>query len=247
MGVEPAMNAKPRDIPGALDETIDFLQIESGPERPEGSHDMPRTTPQGQQRYTFTSGCPAARRLHDQAGRRPGGVRRGLLRHQRLRQGGRAQADHPEPRHRASRRRPVHEPEVSEPAGDPRHQVERLGRHLRRHGVRRRPEPRQRPGPVPRRDAAGRGPRMAQGAGRRGGVPPRPRDRPPRPQAREPVHGRGRGQDRRLRPLQDDLVAAGQPPLREHRHLPLHGPRDLDRQVQQADRHLCHRRDPLSR
>ena len=51
------MNAKTRDIPGALDETIDFLQIESGLDRPEGSHDMPRTTPQGQHRYTFTSGA----------------------------------------------------------------------------------------------------------------------------------------------------------------------------------------------
>ena len=57
MGVEPAMNAKTRNIPGALDETIDFLQIESGPDRPEGSHDMPRTTPQGQHRYTFNSGA----------------------------------------------------------------------------------------------------------------------------------------------------------------------------------------------
>jgi eukaryotic-like serine/threonine-protein kinase len=51
------MNAKTRDVPGGLDETIDFLHIESGPDRPEGSHDMPRTTPQGQHRYTFNSGA----------------------------------------------------------------------------------------------------------------------------------------------------------------------------------------------
>ena len=36
-------------------------------------------------------------------------------------------------------------------------------------------------------------------------------------------------------------------PLRERRHLPLHGAGDLHRQVSQADRHLRHRRDPLSR
>src|SRR4051812_6971320 len=57
MGVEPEMNAKTRDNPGALDETIDFLHIESGLDEPEGSHDMPRTTPQGQHRYTFNSGA----------------------------------------------------------------------------------------------------------------------------------------------------------------------------------------------
>ncbi len=51
------MNAKIREKPAPLDETIDFLHIESGPDRPEGSHDMPRTTPQGQHRYTFTSGA----------------------------------------------------------------------------------------------------------------------------------------------------------------------------------------------
>jgi eukaryotic-like serine/threonine-protein kinase len=51
------MNAKPREQSKALDETIDFLHIESGPDRPEGSHDMPRTTPQGQHRYTFSSGA----------------------------------------------------------------------------------------------------------------------------------------------------------------------------------------------
>jgi serine/threonine protein kinase len=62
MGAEPAMNAKIQEKPAHLDETIDFLHIESGPDRPEGSHDMPRTTPQGQQqqqqhRYTFGSGA----------------------------------------------------------------------------------------------------------------------------------------------------------------------------------------------
>ena len=58
MGVESEMNAKTRDIPGAaLTETIDYLQNESGLDRPEGSQDMPRTTPQGQHRYTFNSGA----------------------------------------------------------------------------------------------------------------------------------------------------------------------------------------------
>ena len=56
MGVESVMNAKPRDIPRALTETVDYLQNESGLDRPEGSQDMPRTTPQGQHRYTFNSG-----------------------------------------------------------------------------------------------------------------------------------------------------------------------------------------------
>lgn len=58
MGVEPAMNAKTRDNPTPLAETIDFLPTnESGPERPEGQPDMPRNSPQGQHRYTFTSGA----------------------------------------------------------------------------------------------------------------------------------------------------------------------------------------------
>ena len=61
------------------------------------------------------------------------------------------------------------------------------------HGVRRRPEPGQRPGAAPRTGMpAGRGPRLAQGAGRGRGLPPRPRDRPPRPEAGQHVHGRGR-------------------------------------------------------
>ncbi len=51
------MSAKPRVHPEALDETIDFLHIDAGPDRPEGSHDMPRTTPRGQHRYTFSSGA----------------------------------------------------------------------------------------------------------------------------------------------------------------------------------------------
>ncbi len=51
------MNAKTRDNPTPLTETIDFLHIESGPDGPEGSQDMPRTTPQGQHRYTFSSGA----------------------------------------------------------------------------------------------------------------------------------------------------------------------------------------------
>jgi serine/threonine protein kinase len=51
------MNAKAQNNPAPLTETIDFLHIESGPDRPEGSQDMPRNTPQGQHRYTFSSGA----------------------------------------------------------------------------------------------------------------------------------------------------------------------------------------------
>jgi serine/threonine protein kinase len=51
------MSAKPQDLTATLDETIDFLPIDSGPDGAEGSHDMPRTTPQGQHRYTFSSGA----------------------------------------------------------------------------------------------------------------------------------------------------------------------------------------------
>ncbi len=54
------MSAKARDLtgPAGLDETIDFRKSESAPDRPEGGHAMPRTTPQGQQhRYTFGSGA----------------------------------------------------------------------------------------------------------------------------------------------------------------------------------------------
>ena len=73
-------------------------------------------------------GRPPARRLHDQAGHRPGRVRRGLLRHVRLRQGSRAEADPPQPRRRAPRGRAVHEPEVPEPADDLRPEEQRRGR-----------------------------------------------------------------------------------------------------------------------
>ena len=97
----------------------------------------------------------------------------------------------------------------------------------------------------PERDAAGRGPPLAQGAGRGRGLSPRPRDRPPRPEAGQPVHGGGDRQDRRLRPGQADHAQPGDRALREHRDLPLHGPRDRLGQVQQADRRLRHRRDPL--
>ena len=90
-----------------------------------------------------------------------------------------------------------------------------------------------------------RGADLAQGAGRGGGVPARPRHRPPRPEAGQPVHGRGDRQDRRLRPLQGDHPEPGGRPLRERRDLLLHGPRDLDGQVPEADRHLRHRRDPV--
>ena len=91
----------------------------------------------------------------------------------------------------------------------------------------------------------GRGPPLAQGAGRGGRLPPRPRDRPPRPEAGEPVHGGRDRQDRRLWPGQADHAQPGDRALREHRHLPLHGPRDRLGQVPQADRRLRHRRDPL--
>ena len=190
-------------------------------------------------------GRPAARRLHDQARHRPRGLRRGLLRHLRLRQGSRAQADPAQPRRRAPRGRAVHEPEVPEPADDLRPEDQRRRRHVRRHGVRRRPQPGQRPEAVSRRAAAGRGPPLAQGAGRGRRLPARPRDRPPRPEAGQPVHGGGDRQDRRLRPGQADHAQPGDRALREHRHLPLHGPRDRLGQVPQADRRLRDRRDPL--
>ena len=51
------MKANTQASPAVLDETIDFLHIESGPDKPEGSQDMPRNTPQGQHRYTFSSGA----------------------------------------------------------------------------------------------------------------------------------------------------------------------------------------------
>jgi len=50
------MNAKTPDQ-SHLTETMDFHHNESGPDRPEGSQDMVRTTPQGQHRYTFGSGA----------------------------------------------------------------------------------------------------------------------------------------------------------------------------------------------
>ena len=87
--------------------------------------------------------------------------------------------------------------------------------------------------------------RLAQGAGRRGRLSARPRHRPSRPEAGEPVHGGRARQDRRLRAGQADHAQPGDRALREHRHLPLHGPRDRLGQVQQADRHLRHGRDPL--
>ena len=90
-----------------------------------------------------------------------------------------------------------------------------------------------------------RGPALAQGAGRGGRLPARSRHRPPRPQAGQSLHGRGDRQDRRLRPGQADHPQPRDRALREHRHLPLHGPRDRLGQVSQADRHLRDRRDPL--
>ena len=109
-------------------------------------------------------GSPAARRLHDQAGHRPRGLRRGLLRHVRLGQGSRPQADPPQPRRRAARGHAVHEPQVPEPAGHLRPQEQRRGRQLRRHGVRRRPQPGQRPEAVSRRGCR----RTRSGTGSRG-------------------------------------------------------------------------------
>ncbi len=78
----------------------------------------------------------------------------------------------------------------------------------------------------PGRAAAGRGPPLAQRAGRGSRLPPRPRDRPPRPQAGQSVHGRRDRQDRRLRPGQAHHAQPGHRPFREHRHLPLHGSGD---------------------
>ena len=223
-----------------------LLHIESGPDRPEGSHDMPRTTPQGAAPLHLRLGRPPPGRLHDQAGHRPRRLRRGLLRHQRLRQGSRAEAHHPQPRGRAPGRRPVHEPEVPQPAGHPRHQ----GRTTR----------------ATPSSSWSTSPARAWPTS----WPSTPTGCPPaevRAWLKGLVEGVAYLHDhgivhRDLKPanlfMEEGVVKIGdyglskmitsagrQQPLREHRHLPLHGPRDLDRQVQQADRHLRHRRDPL--
>ena len=70
-------------------------------------------------------------------------------------------------------------------------------------------------------------------------------DRSPRLEARESVHGGGGRQDRRLRPRQADHAERRHRTLAEHRHLPLHGPRDRLGQVQQARRHLRDGDHPL--
>jgi serine/threonine protein kinase len=53
------MNATSRDLPGAdMAETVVYEpNHDSGLDRPEGSLDMPKPTPQGQHRYTFNSGA----------------------------------------------------------------------------------------------------------------------------------------------------------------------------------------------
>ena len=89
----------------------------SGPDQPTGNSDMPKPShAPGTRPLHLRLGSPAPRRLHDQAGHRPRGFRRGLLRHVGLGQGSRPQADPPQPRRRAARGHAVHEPEVPQPA-----------------------------------------------------------------------------------------------------------------------------------
>ena len=120
----------------------------------------------------------------------------------------------------------MHEPEMPEPAYDLRYEGQRLGRHVRGHGVRGRPQPGQRlkqyPSGLPLAEVR----HWLKGSGRGGRLSPRPRNRPPRPEAGQPVHGRRDRQDRRLRPGQAHHTQPGHRALREHRDVPLHGPRD---------------------
>ena len=95
------------DVSSTMQETVIYEPKDlsgSGPTGP-GLSDMRQANPsQANGRYTFGSG---ARPLDGYTIKRAigrGGLRRGLLRHLRLRQGGRAEADHAQPRSRAPRR-----------------------------------------------------------------------------------------------------------------------------------------------
>ena len=190
------MSATAEDLRGAdlngkdrMDETVAYepnASSASGPEDPMGSSDMPNanSSSHGTRSLQLRLRCPAARWLHDQACHRARGLRRGLLRHLRFRQGSGAQADPAQSRRRAARSRALHEPEVPELADDLRSEGKRRRRHVRRHGICRRPQPGQRLEAVPRRSAAARGSPLAQGTGRRGRLPARSRNRSPRSRSR---------------------------------------------------------------
>ena len=181
---------------------------------------------------------PPAGGLHHQARHRPGRLRRNLLRHQRRRQGSRAEADPPQPRRRAPRHPPVPQPETPQPAGSLRHPPRRPGRHVGGHGIRGRAEPRSGAGRAAQRPAAAGGAGLDSRHRRRRGLSARPRHRPPRPEAGQHLLRRRHREGRRLRPLEVHLVQPPQRPHRERRHRPLHGARGGQRPLRQGDRHL---------
>ena len=111
-------------------------------------------------RFTYRCGPATARRLHHQAGRRPGRVRRGLLRRLRRRQGGRAQAPSaggPTPSCAAS---PLPQPQAPQPRPPVRPADRRARRPLGGHGVRPRRAAHAGPQPPPQRAAGRTGPRV---------------------------------------------------------------------------------------
>ena len=168
------MSATAEDLRGAdlsgkgrMDETVAYepnASSASGPEDSMGSSDMPNAnaSSHGTRSLQLRLRCPAAGWLHDQACHRPRGLRRGLLRHLRFRQGSRAQADPAQSRRRAARGRALHEPEMPELADDLRSEGKRRRRYLRRHGICRRPQPGERLEAVSRRSADAR--RFATGS-----------------------------------------------------------------------------------
>ena len=127
-----------------------------------------------------------------------------------------------------------------------RHPPGRPGRHLGRHGVRlRRHASRTSSPPIPTACRSTEALRLVPRHRRRRGLPARPRHRPPRPEAGQHLLRRGRGQDRRLRPVEVHLVQPPQRADRERRHRPLHGPRSGQRPLRQGDRHLRPGHHPL--
>ena len=174
VGVVQLMTATAEEVPGAdlndgnrMAETVAYepeSSSGSGPVDPMGSSDMPKAnpTPQAHGRYTFGSG---ARPLDGYTIKRA--IGRGgfgevyyatsdsgkevalklILRNLDV---------------ETARSHAVHEPEVPEPAHDLRSEDQRFGRHVRRHGVRRRSEPGQRLEAIS--SGAARWPRCATGS-----------------------------------------------------------------------------------
>ncbi len=175
------MNAMAKKTPGAeMDETAVYQANDlsgSGPDHPTGNSDMPNAmpTPQGQGRYTFGSG---ARPLDGYTIKRAIG-RGGFGEvYYATSDSGKEVALKLILRNLDVERRGVMQcmnlkcPNLltifdlkSNDEGDT----------LRRHGIRGRPQPGQRLEAVPAGPAAARGPALAQGTGRRGRLPARPR------------------------------------------------------------------------